>query len=322
MFILSFHGGSGKNALNNLHVYKDDGSAATPDKLLAPGGGAPDLCELRGFVWRPEGLYVVNANQNDSQLLCYKPQSAPGGQYTFSAIVAGKATVSGIGHPFDVTFDASGNIYLSSQDTNVVTALDENGNALPVAPYLQQTYAPPPSFPEGTFVASSAGKPPVPSPQGLQVTFDRDGNVTHSVRGVLWTGNLLLVADEPGNAVKVYDASGKLQGQIQGKELAAPVHLRLQRNTLYISGGNDTICTCPIPPGKSPSELGPATKWLDKHLHSPAGMCFDSAGDFYVAERKRREVRKFDPSGNYLGKFISNLPDEPEFIVYQAELPR
>ena len=50
-------------------------------------------------------------------------------------------------------------------------------------------------------------------------------------------------------------------------------------------------------------------------------MCFDAAGNFYVAQRKKMEVRQFDCQGTYLGKLIHTLGDEPEFISYQARLP-
>ena len=324
MFILSFHGGTGTNDLNNLHAYNDDGSPANPDKLLAHGGGGPDLNELRAFAFRPEGLYVVNGNKDASQLLLYTPGT--NGQFSFSKVIASKQSVNGILHPFDIACDTCGNVFVSSQDTNVVTALAPNGVALPPASYLTSQY-PAATFLAGTLVASSLGNlplnpgnpppPNVPPPQGLAVTLDK-GKVAHSVRGVVWTGGYLLVADEPDNAVKVYDATGQLQGQIAGNGLSAPVHLLLQGETLYVSSSNDTIYTSPVPEGGSPGTTVAPTPWLTDHLHSPAGMCFDSAGNFYVALRKDKEVRYFDTNGKYLGHFISGLSDEPEFIAYQA----
>ena len=320
MFVLDFHGGTGHDDINNLHAYDHQGRPADPAKLLAHGGGAPDLSELRGFAWRPEGLYVVNGNKDASQLLLYQP--AKGGQFAFARVVASKSSVNGILHPFDVAFDASGNIYLSSQDTNVVTALDASGKPLPAATYLQQAY-PSGAFLAGTQVASSSGalplvpgRPPpdVPLPEGLGVGIE-SGKVQHSVRGVVWVGGCLLVADEAADAVKVYAASGQLQGQISGGGLTAPVHLLLWGETLYISSGNDAVYTCPIPGGKAPMGVVAPTAWLTRHLRASSGMCFGADGNFYVALRKDKEVRQFSPKGDYLGTFLSGLDDEPEFIA-------
>ena len=156
----------------------------------------------------------------------------------------------------------------------------------------------------------------------MKCSGGKPGKVEHSVRGVVCVGPSLLVADEPGDAVKVYaTATGQLQGQICGNDLTAPVHLLVQGDTLYISGGNDTIYTCPLPGGKAPTGIVTPTPWLTKHLHSPSGMCFDAAGNCYVAQRKKKEVRQFDCKGTYLGKLIHTLGDEPEFISYQATLP-
>lgn len=108
-----------------------------------------------------------------------------------------------------------------------------------------------------TFVASSIGnlpaspaRPPFSysEPAGLAVVIapDRSKNhrrrckVTHSVRDVLVCGNSLYVADEPGNAVKVYaigggQTEGQLQGQIADAQfLRAPVHLLAHREHLFI----------------------------------------------------------------------------------------
>src|SRR5689334_11490455 len=68
MFYLSFHGGSDKNSLNNIHVYNDDGTPATPAKLLPQGD--PQIAELRSFAF-VNGLMVVNAFKKYSQLLQY-----------------------------------------------------------------------------------------------------------------------------------------------------------------------------------------------------------------------------------------------------------
>jgi sugar lactone lactonase YvrE len=53
----------------------------------------------------------------------------------------------------------------------------------------------------------------------------------------------------------------------------------------------------------------------------PSGMAFNRKGDkFFVADRKKREVHSYDVSsaGHFSDKkkIISNMPDDPEFLVY------
>ena len=103
------------------------------------------------------------------------------------------------------------------------------------------------SFPDGNFlpgtlVASSRGRLPdvgehapldVPSPQGLKVVLDVHGRPRHSVRGIIAYRRHLYVADEAGDAVKIFELkSGQFVARIKGKKLAKPVHLILHGDTL------------------------------------------------------------------------------------------
>src|SRR5262249_29290889 len=155
----------------------------------------------------------------------------------FDRVFASTRTVPALVHPYDVAVDVHGRLYVSSQDTNVVTGFEASGATLPIASHLATTYrAPGAGFAAGTIVASSVGAlrgaahraPDVPRPQGLGVTFDdvHGRLVANSVRGVLCHAGHLYVADEPENAVKVYVlATGALRAQIVGPNLRAPVQL-------------------------------------------------------------------------------------------------
>ena len=112
---ISFHGGSGKNNLNNLHTYPGD------TKILDTKGVTLD--ELRGFTLGPGGnLYVVVGHKgSDSNVLSFTPPAKGSNQYT-----NGQAFVSpqnSLSHPFALVF-AGSNLFVSNQDTNKITQYD------------------------------------------------------------------------------------------------------------------------------------------------------------------------------------------------------
>lgn len=327
MWYISFHGGSG--GVNNILAYHDSGHQHSQPHLLPKGGSNPALQELRSFGLVGDLLYVVNAYKKYSQILVY--EAGGDGGYSFKEVFASKDTINSILHPYDLTFDPQGDCYVSSQDTNVVTGLEGADSPLQVASYLQQQYPPPDEFLAGTIVASSIGAlPGVPTPtppdvlvpQGLGVSFTDDTNtrVANSVRGVLFYNGYLYVADEPANAVKVYDGStGELSGQIAGDNLSAPVQLLLAATTgvLYIgSSGNDSVVSYDLSQG-APSGIVAPTTFIGGEVKHISGMAFDADGYFYAAERKAQKIKKFPPDGSGGGEdFITDLPDDPEFILY------
>ncbi|MEP7220766.1 MAG: hypothetical protein ABI876_17700, partial [Bacteroidota bacterium] len=259
MWYISFQGES-DGEVNNILIYHDSGVEHSQPNLLPTGGTSPVLQELRGFAIVGDLLYVVNAYKGLSQLLLYRANGD--GAYLFESIFASAATINSILHPFDCTFDPSGNCYLSSQDTNVVTRLQSSGAVLPVASYLLGNYNPSGDFLAGTFVASTVGglpgvhppaPPDVPAPQGLQVSYTdgTDTRVANSVRGVAYYADHLFVADEPGNAVRIYEGTtGQLACTIAGSNLSSPVHLLFNGSMLYIgSSGNDSVLSCDLSSG-------------------------------------------------------------------------
>lgn len=330
MWYISFHGGP--KGINNILIYPDSGHQHSQSELLPTDKRYP-LRELRGFVVVDKLLYIVNGYKKYSQILIY--QADEKGDYHFKEILTPqpqKDIVNPILHPYDLTFDTQGQCYISSQDTNVITGLSGDGRLLQVASYLQQQYPSPKSFLAGTIVASSIGilpdslsspiPPNVSIPQGLNVSFIKSTSprVAHSVRGVLFHNGYLYVADEPANAVKVYDVNtGELYSQIKGDNLSAPVQLLLQptSSVLYISSsGNDSVVSCDLLKGPSLGNITPTT-FIDGQVKHISGMAFDENGDFYAAERIARKIKKFPPDGSGSGKkFITDLPDEPEFILY------
>jgi sugar lactone lactonase YvrE len=207
----------------------------------------------------------------------------------------------------------------------VVSLVPETRKPAPVAAHLRKQY-PNGNFLPGTLVASSQGSLPeygdhtsldVPAPLGLKVVLDNSGKPRHSVRGIVVHRKHLYVADEAGDAVKVFNLrSGELMAHITGRELKAPVHLILHGETLYIgASGTGSILALDLTSTPPSGELK-ARAVIDGKLDAPSGFAVGPDRDLYVAERKGQRVRRFSSDGKKKGTFIDDLPDMPEFLVY------
>ncbi len=323
MWWISYRG-EGKTGVDNIGVFEDDG---TPRKkhplLLDPSPGAATLHIARGFAQVGDDLYIANAWRKDSHVTRYHRS---GDTFRFAEVVMTSKHVSAMVHPFDVEFGDDGRLYVSSQDTNTVVAiLPKTRQPAPLARHLRKTF-PNGSFLPGTLVASSRGRlpeccdnapPDVPSPQGLEVALDIHGRPRHSVRGIIVYRGKLYVADEAGNAVKIFDIkSGRLIAHIKGKRLLKPVHLIMHAQTLYIgAAGAGSILAYDVPDVAPHGKLK-ARVIVDSKLKAPSGFAIGPDGDLYVAERFDQRVRRFSLKGKKKGTFIDGLPDIPEFLVH------
>ena len=270
-----------------------------------------------------DDLYIANAWRKDSHIALYHRH---GDTFRFKEVLAKTEQVAAMVHPFDVELGDDGRIYVSCQDTNTVVSLvPETREPAPVAAHLLKQY-PDGKFLPGTLVASSQGSLPeygdrtpldVPSPLGLKVVLDKRGKPRHSVRGIVVHRKHLYVADEAGDAVKVFNVqSGELMAHITGRELKAPVHLILHGETLYIgASGSGSILALDLTVHAAKGKLK-ARVVIDGKLDALSGFAVGPDGDLYVAERKKQRVRRFSSEGKKEGTFIHNLPDMPEFLVY------
>lgn len=321
---VSFHGGTA--GVNNIYGYDLDNPTASPTTLLPD---TPQLDELRGFALNGTNLYVVNAYKKLNQVLIYPTSGLSQSPPTNGSVLASGTTVNSIFHPFDLTFDDNNNIYLSSQDSNVVTRMNIEGQAQQIASHLSKEY-PDGNFLSGTFVASDTGElnglsspypPNVPSRLGLSVSIDTDpgstdyNKVLNSVRGVLVHKQHIYVADEVANSVNVYSLKkGKLKGYLSRKKMEAPVHLKVNNGLLYIGAGK-SVFTYDLSKGVPSGKTKPK-KFIDKQLDHVSGMAFGQTGNMYIAERKLQTVLEYDLNGNEIGIALQNLPDNPEFIEF------
>ena len=322
MWWISYQGES-KHGVDNIGVFEDDGSPRKKHPLLLdPSSAAQPLHIARGFALVGDDLYIASAWRKDSHISLYQRD---GNTFRFKQVLATTEQVAAMVHPFDVELGDDGRIYISSQDTNTVVSLvSETRKPAPVAAHLRKQY-PNGNFLPGTLVASSQGSLPeygdrasldVPPPLGLRVVLDQNGKPRHSVRGIVVHRKHLYVADEAGDAVKVFDVqSGELLAHITGRMLKAPVHLILHGETLYI-GASGTGSILAIDLSTPPSGELKARVVIDGKLDAPSGFAVGPDGDLYVAERKKQRVRRFSSDGKKEGTFIHNLPDLPEFLVY------
>jgi hypothetical protein len=320
---ISYRGESG-HGVDNIGVFEDDGSPRKKHPLLLdPSPAAHPLHIARGFALVGVDLYIASAWRKDSHIARY---TRSGDTFRFGEVLVKTEQVAAMVHPFDVELGDDGRVYISCQDTNTVVSLvPKTRKPAPVAAHLRKQY-PNGKFLPGTLVASSQGNLPeygklapldVPAPLGLRVVLDKSGKPRHSVRGIVVHRKHLYVADEAADAVKVFNLrSGELMARIAGKELKAPVHLVVHGETLYIgASGSGSILAFDLT-STLPSGDVKARVVIDGKLDAPSGFGIGPDGDFYVAERKKKRVRRFSAEGKKKGTFIDGLPDMPEFLVY------
>lgn len=329
MWWISYRG-EGKHGVENIGVFDDDGAPRKKHPLLLdPSPKAYPLHIARGFARVGDDLYIANAWRKDSHIARYRRH---GDTFHFAEVMVTTKNISAMVHPFDVELGDDGRLYTSCQDTNTVLAiLPKTRKPAPVALHLRKSF-PSGNFLPGTLVASSQGRLPecgdraprdVPSPQGLEVVLDVRGRPRHSVRGIIVHRRHLYVADEAGDAVKIFEIrSGRLVARIKGKKLTKPVHLILHLETLYIgAAGTGSILAYDIPKKKAPQGKLKARVVIDGKLKAPSGFAIGPDGDLYVAERFDQRVRRFSIKGKKKGTFIDGLPDMPEFLLHVPDHP-
>ena len=326
MWLISYRG-EGRHGLDNIGVFEDDGAPRKQHPLLLdPSPKAHPLHIARGFALVGDDLYIANAWRKDSHVARYRRHNDT---FRYADNLVTTQQVAAMVHPFDVELGDDGRLYISCQDSNTVVAvLPATGRPAPVARHLRTTY-PTGWFLPGTLVASTRGRLPdveesaptdVPAPQGLEVLLDVYGKPRHSVRGIIVHRKLLYVADEAGDAVKIFEvSSGRLLARIRSKQLRKPVHLILDGNTLYIgAAGTGSVLAYDIPEAP-PKGKQKARVVIDGKLRAPLGIAIGPNGDFYVAERFDQRVRRFSSKGKKKGVFIDRLPDMPEFLIHVVE---
>lgn len=307
VWYITFHGGDAPHDWNTIHIFDLEGKPlgkALDTKTLPKG---LELRELRGFSFGPDGdLFVANAYKDASQVLRFEGTPGSDGKHAFREVfVERHPSNPGLAHPFDVTFGPDGNLYVPSQDTNLVgryygpgAAEEGAGKPMPQPAALRGMGAKEP--PPGTFVPSHAHLP-----TGVRTVrraiFGPDGD--------------LYVADRGADSVKRYDGqSGALRREYRHHHLTTPVHLIFREDGTLLVGSRDrdTILAVETVTGTTKALVASGAGGLK----GPAGMALGPDGNLYVSSREGRQILRFDAESGMPdpAPFIADLGDAPEFI--------
>jgi hypothetical protein len=293
---VSFSGETGSE-IQNVGALAPDGTFLG---LVLSGGR--DFRELRGLALDRKGrLYVANAYKKDSSVDVFSATiNGDGYSRNHLGTLITPATSKALLHPYGLAFDGD-NLFVSSQDTNVVSGYAIGGGKvptakkLPVAPYLEKLH-PEGDYYGGTFVASAqpvpVGKktPPAvdPSDGGLSAAgFDPATAATsdkppeavdealsaqkqarHSVRGIAVCGKRLYVADQAKSRIGIY---GHKKGTFHG----------------WIDKTDDT--------GAAPDALD-----------MPVGVVPGPDGRIFIGSPKNEAIFAYDPAAGKLSLVVSS----------------
>jgi DNA-binding beta-propeller fold protein YncE len=297
---VSFSGESGEK-IQNVGALSETGEYLGE---VLNGGGPYD--ELRGLAVDAGGrLYVANAYKKGSAVDVFSATiNGDGWSRDYLGTLITPKDSKALLHPYGVAFDGK-NLFVSSQDTNVVSSYAISGKKMPkaktqpVAPYLMKLNKKG-GYYDGTFVASAdpvtVGKkkpqtPPAVDPKdgGLSMegfdpqTVEQEPHTAdasdealpakqqarHSVRGIAFAGKRLYVADQAKDRVGVY---GHKSGTFHG----------------WIDATADTSA--------NPNAM-------DK----PVGIAVNPAnGQIYVGSPKNEAIFAYDPSTSVLSLVISS----------------
>jgi hypothetical protein len=341
---------SGESATPIKNVYALSPKGETVSKAVLDPAKAP-YQELRGMSFGPDGnLYVAQAYKKASVILKFSGTPSKGSStLKYIGEFVTPSASAGFSHPYQPVFSADGDLFVSSQDTNVVTAFygpksPSSGKAMPNSKFLAKRYGGG-TFNPGTFAPAHTAKPGAPSftsvatDQGgltfktLPNSADKSGTGgTHSVRGLAFdkAGNLY-VADEGNDRVAVFDTDGKLVGVITGSKnhfLSAPVALCFDGSkTLYIgSPGNKSLFTYDVSRMKKKDFEAQVFVSDAKELEKLSGVAVDLDGAIYTGQREikkhsndqkqsdGKKIYKWSSKGTPLA-FAAPFDDSPEQIV-------
>jgi DNA-binding beta-propeller fold protein YncE len=326
---VTFSGESGKKGvttpINNVIAVDTKGKVL--GEVLAALPPDIQLSELRGMALGSDGtLYVAIAKKNVSQILAFSARiNHDGRSRNYLGVAADGSTTDGLLHPYGVSFGPDGDMFVSSQDTCVVSRFTAPGNGNPyrgsratdTCPYLKSSF-PGGSFLAGTFVACAnppgAGITPVPASKGGLTNLDESDPkpVRRSVRGFVFDARTLYVADEAANRIAIYDSGdGEFQGAATDERLQGPVGLALNPANGHIvigSAGSKRLFSY-HPDSCELHELA-----HDDRLDGVSGIACDPSGLLYVSCRKALRISVWDEKRGF-DHFAGPFSDTPECLL-------
>lgn len=304
---LTFHGGPDRSDLNSIHVYSPEGRhiGKALDRTSLPAD--LELRELRGHTFGPDGdLYVANAFKEYSQIIRFHGAHDRRGKHAFREVFVWNDPIAnpGLSHPFSITFDLRGDLYVTSQNTSLVmryhgpnSIAGKPGSPMPLPESLARSKHR--KFVQGTFCASAREVA-----HGLTV-----------VRAAAFAQGFLWVVDRDADCVRKYEpVTGAHLDAIAARDLIdKPIQLAADGTTLYIGNrGNESVVKFDLLTGK----MTPFNRPKSGGLNNPSGLAFGNDGWFYVGSRGSRQILRFRLSDGLPDArlFIDELEDEPEFI--------
>jgi subtilase family serine protease/sugar lactone lactonase YvrE len=266
-----------------------DGNAATSAQLNAPQGLAMDAS---GNLYIADtGNYLVRMVDTSGTITTV----AGNGKCCGHTGDAGLATNAEIAAPYGLAVDASGNLYISDVDNNLVRKVDTSGNITTVAG-------------NGTYGYSGDGGPATSAamrdPWGLAV--DASGNLYIAdrynlrIRMVSISGTITTVA---GNGNCCYSGDG---GAATKAELYYPTGVAVDASgNLYIADiynervrqvANGTIST--LAGNGSYGYSGDGGSAIGASFRYPYAISVDAAGNVAVVDQNNNAVRLLTPVGS------------------------
>ncbi len=310
LLYITFSGESGKpgvtEPINNVYGIRADGSYANTKDLLNTTDVT--LNELRGMAFSTDGkqLFLANAHKSLNQILVFGPMGTSPASTPYVSEFASPATANATGlmHPYQPVLDGSGNVYVSSQDTFVVTGFSSSGGSEPAG-----TVRATPAFWSGEKYQNNNLY------QGTWAPADETSQAAHppkkikssngglkAPRGIVVSSalNRLYVADNTDNSVKSYDlTTGEYYGKVAEFSTGRPVGLALDatQGRLYV-----TVETS-----------------MDVHvidvLTSSSGICDSSCSQNKIITTQEPNAVLNEPSGIVIFPTVSANTDTVELYV-------
>jgi len=207
----------------------------------------------------------------------------------------GQATAASFYDPYEVAFDAAGNMYIADQSNNRIRKVNTTG--------IINTFA----GNGGTGFGGDGGQATAAELNNpTDVTFDVTGNmyITDATNNCIRKVNISgIITTVVGGVVSGYSGDG---GQATAAKLSGPAGVAFDAaGNLYIADyGNCCIrkvntagIISTIVGNGNPGYSGDGGAATAAQLNLPAGVAFDAAGNLYIADQTNQRIRKINTIG-------------------------
>lgn len=206
-----------------------------------------------------------------------------------AGLVNGPGTVARFNHPFGITVDAAGNVYIADQGNNVIRKMAPSALVTTFAGMAGIQGAA-----NGADTAASFYKP-------FGVATDASGNVY-----VADAGNNLIRIITPAGLVSTFAGRGAA-GAANGKDTAtfnSPLGVAVDGSgNVYVADYGNNLIRKITPAGVVSTLAGTGAAGADNGagniatFNLPEGVAVDAAGNVYVADNGNDLIRKITPEG-------------------------